>query len=54
MKVLHINNKLFDIFFGQGWENWARFVLDRGKLVQVNGVEVPKNIKTFLVKRYSK
>lgn len=53
MKVLHLNQKTFDIFFNQGWENWARFQIDGNKkLQQVAGVEVPKNIKLFLEKRY--
>ena len=54
MKVLHIHNNLFDIFFNIGWENWARFAIRNGKLLQVSGVEVPKNILLFLNKRYAK
>ena len=54
MKVMHITDKLFDIFFNQGWENWARFAVKGGKIHQVAGVEVPKNIYHFLTNRYAK
>jgi len=54
MKVIHINNNLFDIFFNIGWDNWARFAIRGNKAVQVAGVEVPSNIQHFLAKRYNK
>jgi len=54
MKVLHINNNLFDIFFNLGWNNWARFEIRNNKLTQLAGVTVPANILHFLAKRYVK
>jgi len=54
MKVIHINNNLFDIFFNIGWDNWARFSLHNNKLTQIAGVPVPGNIQHFLAKRYVK
>lgn len=54
MKVMHINSKLFDIFFNIGWENWARFSIHNNKISQVAGIEVPRNIMAFLQKRYQK
>lgn len=52
MLVKHITKNEFDVFFNKGWENWARYELQNGKLVQTKGVQVPDNIKTFLDKRY--
>ena len=55
MKVIHINAHTFDIFYNIGWENWARFKITRDKkLIQTNGMAVPKNIQIFLEKRYQK
>lgn len=54
MIVKHINPNSFDIFYNQGWDNWARFSLTPSKIVQVAGNPVPKNIFLFLAKRYGK
>jgi hypothetical protein len=54
MLVKHINAGLFDIFFNQGWDNWARFEVVQGKVNQIKGHTVPTNIQSFLAKRYNK
>lgn len=54
MLVKHCNPNLFDIFYNQGWENWARFSIVNGKVTQVKGNAVPTNIHAFLTKRYTK
>ena len=54
MLVKYLNTNTFDIFFNDGWENWARFHVEKGKLVQITGVPVPKNIQLFLENRYKK
>ena len=28
-KVISVTNNLFDLFWGDGWENWARFKWDK-------------------------
>lgn len=54
MLVKHITPSRFDIFYGSGWDYWARFQLSNNKLHQIKGAPVPKNITMFLTKRYSK
>ena len=54
MVVKHINAETFDVFFENGWENWARFTVDQNKLHQIGGTQVPININKFLTKRYCK
>ena len=54
MLVKHITSTEFDIFYNQGWEHWGRFEIQNNKLIQTKGTEVPKNITTFLTKRYCK
>lgn len=54
MIVKHIAKNQFDIFFDTGWENWARFTIENKSLKQTAGVSIPKNIQTFLEKRYIK
>lgn len=54
MLVKHVNQNRFDVFFNNGWTNWARFEVTRGKLTQVSGTDVPKPIVSFLEKRYNK
>ena len=54
MQVKHITKDTFDIFFDNGWENWARFLVKENKLHQIAGVSVPKPIQIFLNKRYLK
>ena len=52
MVVKHLSKTEFDVFFNQGWEDWGRFEVKNKKLIQTAGVEVPKNIISFLNKRY--
>lgn len=55
MKVIHLNSFTFDVFYNEGWENWARYKVTKDKkVVQIRGVAVPKNIQNFLEKRYQK
>ena len=53
MLVKHITPTIFDIFYNQGWDSWARFSVENNTLIQTKGQTVPKNITTFLTKRYS-
>jgi len=54
MLIKHINKNTFDLFFNNGWDNWARFEVKGTQLSQVSGVQVPTNITSFLNKRYCK
>ena len=54
MLVKHITASRFDVFYNDGWENWARFEVKGGKTQQVAGTAAPRNIQLFLDKRYNK
>lgn len=54
MLVKHLSKNEFDVFWNKGWDNWARFTVENKNLIQVKGVEVPKNIQAFLTNRYCK
>ena len=50
-KIVQVNNHLFDVFIGDGWENWSRWNRnDKGFITQVKGMEVPSYIKVFIIK----
>jgi hypothetical protein len=50
----------FDIFWGKGWDNWARFRIEynpensRKFLRQEKGIEVPKPVMAELLTRFIK
>ena len=40
MKILRVKKfNTFDVFFGEGWEDWTRFFFHEGKLVFVAGTK---------------
>jgi len=44
MKILRVKKtNLYDVFMGEGWENWSRYSLVKGRYLSfVNGKELPK------------
>lgn len=41
MKVLQVKNfPIWDIFEGEGWENWSRYLYKKGKLIYISGVKL--------------
>lgn len=52
MLIKRIDSREFDVFWGNGWTNWARFELADGKLHKVKGMGVPYPVVTALKKRY--
>lgn len=46
MKVLQVKKfPIFDIFQGEGWDNWTRVRIVKGRIVHVAGEHIP--IKTL-------
>ena len=40
--VFELNNRMFDVFVGQGWKNWSRFQVKGKTLVLVAGQSLSK------------
>ena len=52
MKVLNVNNHIFDVFTFSGWENWSRWNKDRrGFLTQIGGEPVTGFMKSIIIKK---
>ncbi len=44
MKILKGKRKaFFDVFFGDGWENWSRYRDQNGKLIHLAGRQLTKH-----------
>ena len=42
MKIIYINNRVFDVFFGDGWKNNARIrKTDNGYIIMRKHVRMP-------------
>ena len=54
MTIKNINQHLFDIFWGIGWDNWARIQNNNGYLKQTAGKEIPKIIFAQLLNQFAK
>ena len=46
MKIISLGHNLFDVFVGDGWENWTRVRYNKQQrlLVKVNGANLPKEM----------
>lgn len=53
MLVKRIDAHVFDVFWGNGWYNWARFDLGLGGLTQVKGVSVPHTVREKIAQRFN-
>ena len=54
MTLRPINAHLFDVFWEDGWENWARVQNKTGFLKQVNGKDIPKPVFAKLITMHKK
>lgn len=45
------DNNTFDVFYGHGWDNWAHFRRDKGRLLLVKGLPVPNAVYSELSKQ---
>jgi hypothetical protein len=42
MLIKRVNKQLFDVFRGNGWENWSRFRKEKNRVLLVTGDVVTK------------
>ena len=42
MLIKRVNKQLFDVFRGNGWENWSRFRREKSRVLLVTGDVVTK------------
>jgi hypothetical protein len=50
MKVYPVTSYLFDVFFGDGWENWSRWTRSKsGFITMVGGKNPPAIIKAAII-----
>ena len=54
MTIRFINAHLFDIFWGKGWDNWARIQNNKGFLKQTAGIDIPKIVFAQLLNQFNK
>lgn len=54
LEIKEISKNLFDVFWEQGWSNWARIQNNNGFLKQIAGVDIPKSVFSALIQMYSK
>lgn len=52
MRVIRLDAKEFDVFWGNGWYNWARFSCDGKRLTFVKGSKVPVPVFSALKKKF--
>ncbi len=50
--IKHVQGKQFDVFYGQGWDNWVRVEVNKHprSIKVLNGVHVPSLVWTALKK----
>lgn len=44
---------VFDVFWGDGWDNWARIENRRGFVKPIAGQEIPKIVFQMLIREFS-
>lgn len=50
LKIVWLNDKMFDVFTGKGWDNWSRFRKEDGnKLKLIKGSPLSKQDFTKLL-----
>ena len=52
MVVKKIQSNLLDVFWGFGWDNWARISIKKGFVTQESGKSIPKVIFSQLIATY--
>ena len=52
MLIKRLDSNSFDVFWGNGWGNWARYSVEGQKLQQVKGIRAPFPVVVALKKRF--
>lgn len=53
MIVKHLKGNTYDVFWNDGWDNWARFENRNGFIKAVGGLEIPKIVFAMLIREFS-
>lgn len=54
MKILYVTKRVIDVFFGDGWEQWGRFLVVGDHLKKLKGSNFSQLQMTFLRKEVLK
>ena len=44
IKIIKVDGRVYDVFFGEGWENWSRVVSGRSYCHVVGGLFRPNQV----------
>jgi len=44
IKIIKVNGRVYDVFFGEGWENWSRIVSGKTYCHVVGGSNRPNQV----------
>ena len=53
MYVKRLSSNEFDLWWGNGWNNWARLTIDGKKVVQVKGERIPAQVFVAFSRKYA-
>lgn len=53
IKTIRVSGNVYDVFWGDGWENWARIQNRNGFVKPVGGLEIPKLVFSVLIKEFA-
>jgi len=54
MKLYSVFGSLIDVFVGEGWENWTRISIKRGRIFIVAGAPLDVNTLSEITRRLAK
>jgi len=54
MKLYPVFGSLIDVFVGEGWENWTRISIKRGRIFIVAGAPLDVNTLSEITRRLAK
>jgi hypothetical protein len=46
--VKHVDGRMYDAFWGEGWENWTRFLVKKGEVIYIKGQPINTKDKALL------
>lgn len=52
-EIKALSDRVFDVFWGKGWENWARIQNNKGFLKQIGGEDIPRPVFSSLIQQFS-
>lgn len=52
MIVKNVTGNTYDVFWNDGWNNWARIQNRNGFIKAVGGLEIPKIVFAMLIKEF--